>query len=59
MAVIGRERFADFLAGFHIVDEHFRTAPLAANAQVLLGLIGLWYNEFFGAETRAVLPVFE
>ena len=56
MAVIGRERFADFLAGFHIVDEHFRTAPLAANAPVLLGLIGLWYNEFFGAETRAVLP---
>ena len=56
MAVIGRERFADFLAGFHIVDEHFRTAPLEANAPALLGLIGLWYNEFFGAETRAVLP---
>jgi glucose-6-phosphate isomerase len=56
MAVIGRERFADFLAGFHIVDEHFRTAPLEANAPVLLGLIGLWYNNFFDAETRAVLP---
>lgn len=56
MAVIGRERFAEFLAGFHLVDEHFRTAPLAANAPVLLGLIGLWYNNFFGAETRAVLP---
>jgi glucose-6-phosphate isomerase len=56
MAVIGRERFAEFLSGFHIVDEHFRTAPLQANAPVLLGLIGLWYNEFFGAETRAVLP---
>src|SRR6201991_4398493 len=56
MAVIGRERFAEFLAGFHIVDEHFRTAPLEANAPVVLGLIGLWYNEFFGAETRAVLP---
>src|ERR1700754_4657139 len=56
MAAIGRERFADFLAGFHIVDEHFRTAPLEANAPALLGLIGLWYNEFFGAETRAVLP---
>jgi glucose-6-phosphate isomerase len=56
MAVIGRERFADFLAGFHIVDEHFRTAPLEANAPALLGLIGLWYNNFFGAETRAVLP---
>ncbi|KWX57313.1 glucose-6-phosphate isomerase [Mycobacterium sp. NAZ190054] len=56
MAVIGRERFAEFLAGFHLVDEHFRTAPLEANAPVLLGLIGLWYNNFFGAETRAVLP---
>ena len=56
MAVIGRERFAEFLAGFHIVDEHFRTAPLEANAPVLLGLIGLWYNNFFGAQSRAVLP---
>ncbi|ORB27509.1 glucose-6-phosphate isomerase [Mycolicibacterium parafortuitum] len=56
MAVIGRERFAEFLSGFHLVDEHFRTAPLDANAPVLLGLIGLWYSNFFGAETRAVLP---
>jgi len=56
MAAIGRERFADFLAGFHIVDEHFRTAPLEANAPALLGLIGLWYNNFFDAQTRAVLP---
>ncbi|MEH3140298.1 MAG: glucose-6-phosphate isomerase [Mycobacterium kyogaense] len=56
MAVIGKERFAEFLAGFHLVDEHFRTAPLEANAPALLGLIGLWYNNFFGAETRAVLP---
>ena len=56
MAVIGRERFAEFLAGFHLVDEHFRTAPLEANAPVLLGLIGLWYNNFFHAGTRAVLP---
>ncbi|MGX9787915.1 glucose-6-phosphate isomerase [Mycobacterium sp. MMS18-G62] len=56
MAVIGRERFAEFLAGFHIVDEHFRTAPLESNAPVLLGLIGLWYNNFFGAQSRAVLP---
>jgi glucose-6-phosphate isomerase len=56
MAVIGRERFAEFLAGFHIVDEHFRTAPLEANAPALLGLIGLWYNNFFGAQSRAVLP---
>ena len=56
MAVIGRERFAEFLAGFHLVDEHFRTAPLEANAPALLGLIGLWYNNFFGAQSRAVLP---
>jgi glucose-6-phosphate isomerase len=56
MAVIGRERFAEFLSGFHVVDEHFRTAPLEANAPVLLGLIGLWYNDFFGVQSRAVLP---
>ena len=56
MAVIGRERFAEFLAGFHLVDEHFRTAPLAQNAPALLGLIGLWYSNFFGAQSRAVLP---
>ncbi len=56
MAVIGRERFAEFLAGFHLVDEHFRTAPLESNAPVLLGLIGLWYSNFFHAGTRAVLP---
>ena len=56
MAAIGRERFAEFLAGFHIVDEHFRTAPLEANAPALLGLIGLWYSNFFGAQSRAVLP---
>ena len=56
MAVIGREAFADFLSGFHIVDRHFATAPLAQNAPALLGLIGLWYSDFFGAETRAVLP---
>lgn len=56
MAVIGRERFAEFLAGFHLVDEHFRTAPLTENAPALLGLIGLWYSNFFGAQSRAVLP---
>ncbi len=56
MAAIGKERFAEFLAGFHIVDEHFRTAPLEANAPALLGLIGVWYNNFFGAQSRAVLP---
>ncbi|MUL49612.1 glucose-6-phosphate isomerase [Mycobacterium sp. CBMA293] len=56
MAVIGRERFGEFLAGFHLVDEHFRTAPLEANAPALLGLIGLWYSDFFDAQARAVLP---
>ncbi|MEU0494741.1 glucose-6-phosphate isomerase [Mycobacterium sp. NPDC006124] len=56
MAVIGKERFAEFLAGFHVVDEHFRTTPLEANAPALLGLIGLWYNEFFDAQARVVLP---
>ena len=56
MAVIGKERFAEFLAGFHVIDEHFRTTPLEANAPVLLGLIGLWYNDFFGAQSRVVLP---
>ncbi|BBZ02897.1 glucose-6-phosphate isomerase [Mycolicibacterium chitae] len=56
MAAIGREHFADFLSGFHIVDEHFRTAPLEANAPALLGLIGVWYSNFFGAQSRAVLP---
>jgi glucose-6-phosphate isomerase len=56
MAVIGRERFGEFLAGFHLVDEHFRTAPLSENAPALLGLIGLWYSNFFGAQSHAVLP---
>ncbi|NLU82556.1 glucose-6-phosphate isomerase [Rhodococcus sp. HNM0569] len=56
MATIGKERFAEFLDGFHLVDEHFRTAPLEHNAPVLLGLIGVWYSNFFGAESRVVLP---
>jgi glucose-6-phosphate isomerase len=56
MAAVGRERFSDFLAGFHLVDEHFKNAPLEANAPVLLGLLGVWYNNFFGAQSKAVLP---
>ncbi|WP_025736664.1 glucose-6-phosphate isomerase [Mycobacterium genavense] len=56
MAVIGREAFADFLSGFHIVDQHFKTAPLESNAPALLGLISLWYSNFLGAQSRAVLP---
>ncbi|MFZ2174360.1 MAG: glucose-6-phosphate isomerase [Rhodococcus sp. (in: high G+C Gram-positive bacteria)] len=56
MCAIGKERFSEFLAGFHAVDEHFRTAPLEENAPIVLGLIGLWYSNFFGAESRAVLP---
>ena len=56
MLAIGPEGFAELLAGFHAMDEHFRTAPLAGNLPVLMGLLGLWYTEFFGAETVAVLP---
>src|ERR1700733_13494675 len=56
MAVIGRQAFADFPSGFHIVDQHFKTAPLESNAPALLGLIGLWYSNFLGAQSRVVLP---
>jgi glucose-6-phosphate isomerase len=56
MIAIGRERFDEFLAGFHAVDEHFRTAPLAENAPVLLGLIGIWNANVLGFATKAVLP---
>ncbi|MGV9857653.1 glucose-6-phosphate isomerase [Gordonia sp. NPDC003425] len=56
MAAIGKERFGEFLDGFHIVDEHFRTQPLERNAPVLLGLIGLWYSNFWDAQSRVVLP---
>jgi glucose-6-phosphate isomerase len=56
MIAIGPERFHEMLAGFHAMDEHFRTAPFEKNLPVLLGLIGIWYNNFFGAETVAVLP---
>ncbi|HET7823704.1 MAG TPA: glucose-6-phosphate isomerase [Anaeromyxobacter sp.] len=56
MIAVGAERFREMLAGFHEMDEHFRTAPLARNLPVLLGLLGVWYADFFGAETVAVLP---
>ncbi|MER3439027.1 MAG: glucose-6-phosphate isomerase, partial [Chloroflexota bacterium] len=56
MVAIGPEQFREMLAGFRAMDEHFRTAPLDRNLPVLLGLIGIWYNNFFGAETLAVLP---
>ncbi|TDD17435.1 glucose-6-phosphate isomerase [Nonomuraea diastatica] len=56
MIAIGPERFREMLAGFHTIDEHFRTAPFEANLPVLMALLGVWYNNFFGAETRAVLP---
>ncbi|HEY6422311.1 MAG TPA: glucose-6-phosphate isomerase [Pseudonocardiaceae bacterium] len=56
MVAIGRERFAEFLAGFHAIDEHFRTAPLEINLPVIAGLLGVWNTNFLGAQTRAVLP---
>jgi len=56
MLAIGGEAFGDMLAGFHAMDEHFRSAPFAQNLPVLLALIGIWYNNFYGAETFAVLP---
>jgi glucose-6-phosphate isomerase len=56
MIAIGPERFREMLAGFHAMDEHFRTAPLAQNLPVLLGLLAVWYDNFFEAETAAVLP---
>ena len=56
MLAIGSENFRAMLSGFHQMDEHFRTAPFDRNLPVLLGLLGVWYNNFFGAETVAVLP---
>ena len=56
MVAIGPEQFGEMLQGFHSIDEHFRTAPFEANLPVLLGLIGIWYINFFGAETQAILP---
>jgi glucose-6-phosphate isomerase len=56
MLAIGPDNFRAMLSGFHEVDEHFRTAPFAQNLPVLMGLLALWYNNFFGAQTAAVLP---
>ncbi len=56
MIAIGPDHFRDMLAGFHTMDEHFRTTPLERNLPVILGLIGVWYNNFFGAQSLAVLP---
>ena len=56
---IGPERFREMLAGFHLMDEHFRTAPPEANMPLLLAVLGVWNCEFLGAETHAVLPYSE
>ena len=56
MIALGPANFRAMLEGFHQMDEHFRTAPFATNLPVLMGLLALWYNDFFGAETMAVLP---
>ena len=56
MLAIGPENFRAMLAGFHEIDEHFRTAPFEKNLPVLLGLLAVWYNDFFGAQTVAILP---
>ncbi|MEK0057051.1 glucose-6-phosphate isomerase [Corynebacterium sp. KPL2825] len=56
MCTIGPMDFMRFLEGFHAMDEHFRTAPLEENVPALMGLLGVWYTNFFGAQTHAVLP---
>jgi glucose-6-phosphate isomerase len=56
MIAIGPEQFRAMLAGFHAVDEHFRTAPFDRNIPVLMGLLAVWYTNFFGAQTVAILP---
>jgi glucose-6-phosphate isomerase len=56
MVAIGPENFQAMLNGFHQMDEHFRTAPFKQNLPVLMGLLAIWYNDFFGAQTVAVLP---
>jgi glucose-6-phosphate isomerase len=56
MLAIGPEQFRAMLAGFHAMDEHFRSTPFERNLPVLMGLLAVWYNDFFGAQTVAVLP---
>ena len=56
MLAIGPDEFHNMLDGFHQMDEHFRTTPFERNLPVLMGLLGIWYNDFFGAQTVAVLP---
>ncbi len=56
MLAIGPDNFRAMLDGFHQMDEHFRTAPFERNLPVIMGLLGVWYNDFFGAQTVAVLP---
>jgi glucose-6-phosphate isomerase len=56
MLAIGPAQFAEMLAGFHAMDEHFREAPAASNLPMLMGLLSVWYGDFFGAQTCAVLP---
>ena len=56
MIAIGKEQFADMLAGYHAVDEHFRTEPVERNVPALLGLLNVWYDTFLGAQSHAVLP---
>jgi glucose-6-phosphate isomerase len=56
MIAIGRDAFASMLEGFHAMDEHFRTAPLEQNLPVIQGMLNVWYDNFFGAQTHAVLP---
>jgi glucose-6-phosphate isomerase len=56
MLAIGPDKFEEMLAGFHAMDEHFRTTPFEKNLPVIMGLLVVWYNNFFGAQTVAVLP---
>jgi len=56
MIAIGPENFNELLGGFNVMDEHFRTAPLEQNMPVILAMLGVWYSNFYGAETEAILP---